>query len=248
MAIEPHIGKVAETRRWTETLYSVRIDATFDAFEPGQFARIGLPLDGANVMRPYSFVNARDEAFHEFYYAIVPEGPLSVRLPSLGAGDDILYVPKPNGFMVLSEIPDARTLWMLSTGTAVGPFLSILKSAEVWERFENFVLVHAVRNAEELSYSEEIVRLVQQGGGRLHFVPFVSREETDGAMRGRIPAALESGALQERTGLDISPAESQFMICGNPQMVKDTATMLLARGFERNRRRKPGHITMENYW
>ncbi|MGI9296272.1 MAG: ferredoxin--NADP reductase [Gammaproteobacteria bacterium] len=248
MAIAPQTGKVAETRRWTEDLYSVRIDAAFAPFEPGQFARIGLPLDGENVMRPYSFVNAPEEGLHEFYYAVVPEGPLSGRLPSLRAGDDILYVPKPNGYMVLSEIPDARALWMLSTGTAVGPFLSILKSARAWERFENLVLAHAVRRADELSYSAEIADLLRKGGGRLHFAPFVSREDSEGAIRGRIPAALESGALQKRTGLDISPADTQFMICGNPQMVKDTTAVLLARGFERNRRRKPGHITMENYW
>ena len=248
MAIAPHTGKVADFRRWTENLYSISIDAAFHAFEPGQFARIGLAEDGENVMRPYSFVNAPDEGLHEFYYAVVPEGPLSRRLPHLRAGDDILYVPKPNGYMVLSEIPDARALWMLSTGTAVGPFLSILKSARVWERFEHLVLAHAVRHAEELSYSEEIARLVRKSGGRLRFAPFVSREDADGAMRGRIPAALESGALQERTGLDISPSDTQFMICGNPQMVKDTTATLLSRGFERNRRRKPGHITMENYW
>lgn len=250
MAIQPQTGKVADFRRWTENLYSVRIDAAFDQFAPGQFARIGLPIDGENVMRPYSFVNTPADALHEFYYAVVPEGPLSCRLPLLREGDDILYVPKPNGYMVLSEIPDARALWMLSTGTAVGPFLSILKSPEVWERFDRLVLAHAVRRAEELSYSEDIAALVQKGAGRLSFVPFVSREDATGAgaVRGRIPAALESGELQKRTGLEIAPADTQFMICGNPQMVKDTSAVLLARGFERNRRRKPGHITMENYW
>ena len=248
MAIAPQTGKVAGTRRWTENLYSIRIAADFNPFEAGQFARIGLPIDGADVMRPYSFVNAPDESLHEFYYAIVPEGPLSARLPSLREGDDILYIPKPNGYMVLSEIPDSKTLWMLATGTAVGPFLSILKSGRAHERFANLVLAHAVRRAEELSYSEEIAELAKNSGGRLHFAPFVSREDSPGAIRGRIPAALESGELQKRIGLEIAPSDSQFMICGNPQMVKDTAAVLLARGFERNRRRKPGHITTENYW
>ena len=248
MAIQPQTGKVADFRRWTENLYSVKIDAAFDPFESGQFARIGLPINGENVMRPYSFVNSPADALHEFYYAVVPDGPLSCRLPQLRAGDEVLYVPKPNGYMVLSEIPDARALWMLSTGTAVGPFLSILKNDAVWERFDRLLLAHAVRHAEELSYSEEIANLVQKSAGRLCFVPFVSREDSPGAIRGRIPAALESGALQERAGFAISPADTQFMICGNPQMVKDTSAVLLERGFERNRRRKPGHITTENYW
>ena len=169
MAIQPQTGKVADFRRWTENLYSVKIDAAFDPFESGQFARIGLPINGENVMRPYSFVNSPADALHEFYYAVVPDGPLSCRLPQLRAGDEVLYVPKPNGYMVLSEIPDARALWMLSTGTAVGPFLSILKNDAVWERFDRLLLAHAVRHAEELSYSEEIANLVQKSAGAALF-------------------------------------------------------------------------------
>ncbi len=248
MAVETHSGKVAESRRWTDELYSIRIAAEFNEFEPGQFARIGLPIGGEKIMRPYSFVNTPEEPLHEFYYSVVPEGPLSTRLPALKAGDDILYTPKPNGYMVLSEIPAAKQLWMLATGTAVGPFLSILKGAAAWERFERLVLAYAVRHADELAYSEEITALVKKSGGRLSYAPFVSREDTDFAARGRIPAALKSGALQEKTGLAVSPEESQFMICGNPQMVKDTAAVLGEFGLERNRRRKPGNITVENYW
>lgn len=248
MAVEPHRGKVAGGRRWTEHLYSLKIHAEFLPFEPGQFARIGLPIDGNDVLRPYSFVNTPQESAHEFYYTAVPGGPLTARLPSLQAGDDILFVPKPNGYMVLSEIPDAAQLWMLSTGTAVGPFLAILKSATVWERFNDLVLVHAVRNAAELSYRDDIAELVEKGGGRLRYVPVVSRETVDFALPGRVPAALATGTLQQQTGLEISPACSQVMICGNPQMVKDTLAALQEMGLERNRRRKPGHITMENYW
>ena len=248
MPIEPQIGTVAKIRRWTESLYSIKINADFDPFEPGQFARIGLSIDGQQVLRPYSFVNTAGESPHEFYYAVVPEGPLSTRLPQLSVGDSLLYVPKPNGYMVLSEIHKARQLWMLSTGTAIGPFLSILKNHTVWERFEHIVLAHAVRHAAELSYADEIQSLVAKSGGRLCFVPFVSREKTEPAIHGRIPQALESGILQQRAALQISPAESQVMICGNPQMVKDTTETLKTMGLERNRRRQPGHITMENYW
>jgi ferredoxin--NADP+ reductase len=126
--------------------------------------------------------------------------------------------------------------------------LSILKNPKVWQRFEQLVLVHAVRHTADLSYGDEIQNLVESSNGRLRFVPFVSRESYLDALSGRIPTALESGILQSRTGLDISPTDTQFMICGNPQMVKDTSTTLQQMGFERNRRRNPGHITVENYW
>ena len=248
MAIEPEIGKVVAKRQWTDDLHSISVDAAFNDFEPGQFARIGLSIDGENIMRPYSFVNSPIEKAHEFYYTIVPDGPLSARLPQLQEGDDILYIAKPNGYMVLSEVQDSHNLWMLSTGTAVGPFLSILKNKTVWDKFEKMVLVHAVRHVAELSYKDEIAELQEKSEGRLIYVPFVSREKTDFSVYGRVPAAIESKELQERVGIDISPDESQVMICGNPQMVKDTSAILQTLGLERNRRRKPGHITMENYW
>ena len=248
MAVEPSAGEVVGRRQWTDDLFSIRIRADFEPFEPGQFARIGLNIGGENVLRPYSFVNAPNEEAHEFYYGIVPGGPLSARLVELQPGDSILYVPKPNGYMVLSEVPEARHLWMLATGTAVGPFVSILKNELVWQRFEKIALAHAVRHAAELAYGDEIKQFLQKGQGRFFYAPFVSREETDFAFSGRVPAALQSGELQERAGMAVSPAESQAMICGNPQMVKDTLEVLQTMGLERNRRRKPGHVTMENYW
>ena len=165
MAVEPSAGEVVGRRRWTDDLFSIRIRADFEPFEPGQFARIGLNIGGENVLRPYSFVNAPNEEAHEFYYGIVPGGPLSARLVELQPGDSILYVPKPNGYMVLSEVPEARHLWMLATGTAVGPFVSILKNELVWQRFEKIALAHAVRHAAELAYGDEIQQFLQKGQG-----------------------------------------------------------------------------------
>jgi ferredoxin--NADP+ reductase len=247
--VAPLPGKVVGHRRWTDALYSLQVEADIAPFEAGQFGRIGLEVDGKPLMRPYSFVNAPAERPLEFYYILLSGGPLTGRLIKLRAGDDILINQKSNGFLVLSEVPDAKQLWMLATGTALGPFLSILKSEEVWRRFADIVLVHAVRFAKELSYGDSVTTLVEKGGGRLRFIPFVSREETSfDAMRGRIPAALQSGELQARAGLDVSPEKSQFMLCGNPQMVKDTTAVLQEMGFEKNRRRTPGHITIENYW
>jgi ferredoxin--NADP+ reductase len=166
----------------------------------------------------------------------------------LQPGDPIWVMRRPSGFLTLNEVPDARYLWMLATGTAIGPFLSILKTAEPWERFERIVLVHAVRLAEELSYADTIKSLAGRYPNQFQFIPFVSRERTGFALPGRIPAALQSTLLEQRAALDIRPETSQVMICGNPDMVKETAAVLQARGLERNRRRTPGHVTVENYW
>ncbi len=241
-------GSVVRLQPWTDRLYSIQVTAEIAPFVAGQFTRLALEIDGEVVARPYSFLNSPADPLHEFYFVTVPDGPLTNRLITLAPGDPILIAPQAAGFFTLNELPDAGVLWMLSTGTAIGPFLSILAAGEVWRRFTSIVLVHAVRTADELGYRERIQACLQQHPEQLQYIPFVSREETGFAIRGRVPNAIESGELERRAGLDIDADNAQVMICGNPAMVHDTAEVLQARGLKKNRRREPGHITTEQYW
>ncbi|MEZ5540669.1 MAG: ferredoxin--NADP reductase [Pseudomonadota bacterium] len=241
-------GRVVSLRRWTDTLYSLRLQADIPPFRAGQFTRLALELEGELVARPYSFVNGPDEPLLEFCFVRVPDGPLTARLVALGPGDRVLISPRSAGFFVLDEVPAADVLWMLSTGTAIGPFLSILATAQAWHQFRHLVLVHAVRYLPELTYRDQIEALRAAHPQQLSYIPFVSREDTGFAVRGRITAALESGALEQRAGLALAATTSQVMICGNPDMVADTQRVLEARGMKKNRRREPGQITTEQYW
>lgn len=241
-------GTVAAQKRWTGRLYSLKVEADIATFEAGQFAKLALAVGGEMVARPYSFVNAPTERPHEFYYVTLPDGPLTQRLCRLESGATIYLAPRPSGFLVLSEVPDAANLWLVATGTGIGPFLSILKTETPWQRFRQVVLVHAVRHADELTYRETIDALLARHGQRMRAVSFVSREKKAGALHGRIPAALEDGRLEAAAGVALSAAESQAMICGNPAMVTDFSAALARRGMKKNRRREPGHITIENYW
>ncbi len=241
-------GRIAANLHWTNQLYSLQINAQIGPFKAGQFTRLGLDIDGERVGRPYSFVNAPHEPYIEIYSITVPGGILSNRLFELHPGNLIWVAPKGAGFFTLSEVPEGRNLWMLSTGTALGPFLAILKTDEPWSRFEKIVLAHAVRTAEELTYQGTIRKLLAVNPGQLVYVPFVSREDTEFAIKGRIPQAIEDGRLEERGGAAISPEDSQVMLCGNPAMVDDTSEVLQARGLKKNKRREKGQITTENYW
>lgn len=241
-------AKVIENIHWTDTLYSLKVEGDIGDYEAGQFGRLGLMIDDEIIGRPYSFVSSPDEDFYEFYSIDVAEGQLSPRLAQLKAGDHIYLGKKANGFLVLSEIPEADDLWMLSTGTGIGPFLSILKTQRPWERFKKCVLVHAVRTAAELTYQPLIESFKQQHPDQFEYVPFVSREKTDYALPGRIPAAIKNGKLEKRAGVNIEDGKSQIMLCGNPDMVKDAREMLEKRGLTKNLRRTPGSISTENYW
>ncbi|HVL34660.1 MAG TPA: ferredoxin--NADP reductase [Burkholderiales bacterium] len=238
-----HEGRVLENRCWTEALFTLRIAGAPLAFEAGQFVRIALDIDGARVARPFSMVNAPGDPVLEFYGIVVPEGPLSPRLAALRPGDALFVASNPAGFLVLSELPDARSLWLVSTGTGIAPFLSILRAGEAWRRYRDVVLVHAVRHARELAYGDEL-RAVQG----LRYVPMVSREPAPGCLAGRIPAAVRDGRLEAAAGVALDAASSQVMLCGNPDMLKDTSAALAERGMRRHRRRAPGHITVESFW
>ncbi|MEA3413436.1 MAG: ferredoxin--NADP reductase [Pseudomonadota bacterium] len=242
-------GEVVGNRRWSDTLYSLQVEADIAGFTAGQFGRLALDIDGQRVGRPYSFVNAPDERPLEFYSITVRDGPLSPRLYSLQAGEKVWVAPKGAGFFTLDEVPDDPAwMWMLSTGTALGPFLSILKTDEPWERFRKIVLVHAVRNEAELTYRDTIRSIVDTHPGKIVYVPFVSREASDIALAGRVPAAITDGRLERAGGMPLTADESHVMICGNPGMVKDTSAILEERGFTKNKRREPGRITTEQYW
>lgn len=241
-------GRVIENRQWTDALFSLRVDAPALPFEAGQFVRIALEVEGELIARPFSFVNAPDDPAMEFYGIVVPEGPLSPRLARLAPGDSLKVARNPAGFLVLSEVPDAQTLWLVSTGTGIAPFLSMLQTKTPWQRFANVVLVHAVRHANELAYREMLERLEKEKPGRFRYVTFVSRESRPGSLQGRIPAAVRDGRLEAAAGLTLGPDSAQVLLCGNPDMLKDTTATLIERGMRKHRRRAPGHISVESFW
>jgi ferredoxin--NADP+ reductase len=248
-------AKVIENRQWTGALFSLRVafseDAPRLAFEAGQFVRIALDTEkgnpGSRVARPFSFVNPPRDPVLEFYGVIVPEGPLSPRLARLAKGDALFVADNPSGFLVLSEVPPAEDLWLVATGTGIAPFLSILRTEAPWQRYRRVILVHGARHAKELVYRDVIEEVGRNFSGRFSYVRFVSRENSPTALQGRIPAAIRDGRL-EAAGVPITPERSQFMLCGNPDMLKDVAAALAERGLKKHRRRSPGQITAESFW
>jgi ferredoxin--NADP+ reductase len=240
-------GRVIANRRWTETLFSLRVRAPRLRFEAGQFVRIALDIAGERVARPFSFVNPPADPVLEFYGVIVPEGPLSPRLAALEAGAALYVADNPSGFLVLSEVPPAEDLWLVATGTGVAPFLSILRTDAPWQRYRRVILVHAARHAKELVYGDLIGEIRREHEKRFVSIKFTSREKTSGALEGRIPAAIRDGRLEAAAG-PIAPERSQFMLCGNPQMLKDVSAALVERGLRKHRRRAPGQISVESFW
>ncbi|MGP4123242.1 MAG: ferredoxin--NADP(+) reductase [Sodalis sp. (in: enterobacteria)] len=242
-------ANVVQVKHWTESLFSLIVHAPVNPFTAGQFTKLGLEINGENIQRAYSYVNAPRNDNLEFYLVIVPEGKLSSRLHALAPGDSLIMTKEAAGFFVLDEIPPCENLWMLATGTALGPYLSILEQGEGLERFRQIILVHAARFARDLSYLPKMLELQRHYNGKLHAQTVISREKASGSLTGRIPALIVDGSLESAVDLRLDADSSHVMLCGNPQMVRDTQKILTdRRGMRKHFKRKLGHITSEYYW
>ncbi|SRR6266581_46191 len=237
-------------RPWTERMFSFATtrDSGY-AFAPGQFARLGV-ADGAGgiVWRPHSMVSADSEARLEFLSITVPHGQFTNRVARLQPGEPILVERVSYGFLTPDRFHGGRDLWMLASGTGVGPYVAILRAEPVWRQYENLVVVHSVREAGELAYRDELLALAGRGPARLRYLPIVTREAVDGALSERVTTLIEDGRLAAAAGLPLDTERSRLMICGNPAMAADLRRLLTERGFRVSRRADPGHLAFENYW
>ncbi|MEO2267414.1 ferredoxin--NADP reductase [Pseudoalteromonas sp. YIC-656] len=240
-------AEVTRIHWWSDKLFSLVVHAEIAPFKAGQYTKLALEIGNKRVARAYSFVNPPSSNELEFYLIQVDDGALSEAMAKLQPGDNIAIAEQATGYFTLDEVPNSEQLWMLSTGTAIGPFLSMLQEQEVWQQYQDIVLVHCVRTSEDLSY-QALIKEIQNTHPQLKYVPIVTREANSTALSQRVPELIKNGKLFDHVQLVANPEVAQFMICGNPDMVKDTSQCLADLGYSRNRRRSPGQITVEQYW
>ena len=243
---------VLEAHHWTNNLFTLKVTRNPGfRFESGQFAMIGLRVDGKPLMRAYSMVNAHYDDHLEFLSIKVPNGPLTSRLQHVKPGDNILVNIKTTGTLILDNLKPGKRLYLLSTGTGMAPFLSVIKDPVVYERFEKVILVHCCRHVQELVYQDLIREELPQNEffgeearEKLVYYPTVTRE--DFTNTGRITDLVRTGKLFADLGLPpLDPADDRVMICGNPQMMTDLANDLEERDFVLGTNAEPGEFLIE---
>lgn len=241
------LAKITHMHHWNEKLFSLRVPRPPSfKFEAGQFCRIGLQIEGGEtVLRPYSIVSSPYEDFLEFYSIVAPGGKLTPLLNTLPVGANIFLETKAHGYLTMgSRFTEGKELWMLSTGTGLAPFVSMLQDPFTFEKYENIYLVHCVREESELAYKQLLEREMfdqehlAEFANKFKYMPLVTREESPYKNR-RITALIEDNTLDINT-------DSRVMICGNPQMVKDTRAILEEKGLKIGTLKVPGEIIIEN--
>jgi ferredoxin--NADP+ reductase len=245
--------RVLSVHHWNSTLFSFTTtrDPAF-RFENGHFVMVGLVVDGKPLMRAYSIASANYDEFLEFFSIKVAHGPLTSRLQHLRVGDEVLVSRKATGTLTLHDLSPGKHLYLLGTGTGLAPFLSIIKDPETYHRFERIVLVHGVRQVDELAYREVITEELPSNEyfgenvrDKLIYYPTVTREKFTN--QGRLTDLIRTGRLFQGVGLPaLDPAVDRVMVCGSPAMLKDTCQLLDEIGFRISPRiGEPGDYVIE---
>ena len=241
-------GEIVENKLWCTDLFSLKIKTDPLTFKAGQFALIGLDIDDKLVHRPYSLVNTPQDALLEIHFNTFQKSFLTSKLADLVTGDTIQLSDRLNGLLTLDQVPDVPHLWLFATGTGIGPFLSILKTAEPWQRFEKIILCYSAKTVENMAYRDDFEKMLSQYPDQFCFVPFVTREKSADTINSRITTYLKSGELEKHVGLTLAPELSHLMLCGVAQMLDEVTQHLDSKGLHRHTRREPGHIATEKYY
>ncbi len=225
--------QVLDIHHWNDKLFSFRTtrDPGF-RFRNGQFIMIGLNGEKKPLTRAYSIASPNHEDHLEFFSIKVEDGALTSKLQHIQSGDEIVMSAKPVGTLVIDDLNPGKRLFLLSTGTGLAPFISVIQDPETYERFEQVILVHGVRRVQDLAYREFIETdlpnheyLGEMISEQLVYYPTVTREPFK--YQGRIPELILSGKLCKDLGIDaIDASHDRAMICGNMSMLKDITDTL----------------------
>lgn len=229
---------VLSVHHWNDNLFSFTTTRERGMrFINGQFVMLGIEVDGKPLMRAYSIASPNYEDHLEFLSIKVPDGPLTSRLQHLAVNDTVLVSKKPTGSLVIRDLNPAKNLYLLSTGTGLAPFMSLIQDPDVYEAFEKVILVHCVRTVSELAYQAFITETLPNNeflgpllNNKLIYYPTVTREAYEN--EGRITDLFMSGKLEQDIGLNpLNPETDRVMICGSTDFLEDCCKLLNEKKF-----------------
>ena len=243
----------------------VQADESLFSFDAGQYTVLGLQASSARVpmsdpeegspspdrliRRAYSIASSSVEnEYLEFYVSLVRSGALTPRLFALEEGDRLWLGPKAVGQFTLQQVEAEHDLILISTGTGLAPYISMVRTAHRCGEGRKFYVVHGARYSWDLGYRSELQAL-DHGCGTFSYLPTVTRaDETWNGHVGRVQSVLEDGALDSILEGSLDPARQAIFVCGNPSMVEELQGRFEEIGYQVHRKGQPGNLHIERYW
>lgn len=243
---------VSEVEHYTDHLFRFRMIRPADfRFRAGEFVMIGLPDSQRPIFRAYSIASPTWDDTLEFYSIKVPDGPLTSRLQKIQPGDTVLLRKKPTGTLVHDALLPGKRLWLLSSGTGIAPFASLIRDPETWDKFAEVILVQTCRTCAELTYGHRLVEQTRndiligtQAQAGLRYYASTTRETSE--RMGRITTLMESGKIF--ADLNQSPLDARHdrvMICGSVAMLNDVKSLVEQAGLREGANNNPGEFVIE---
>jgi len=247
-----HAETVLSVKHYTDRLFSFRISRpqTF-RFRSGEFVMIGLPNAEKPVFRAYSIASPAWDEEIEFFSIKVADGPLTAHLQKIQPGDTVLMRQKSTGTLVLDALTPAKRLFMISTGTGIAPFASLVRDPDTYEKFDQIVLTHTCREQSELQYGIELFERLKHDPligemveGRVTLYSTTTREESP--RMGRITRLIEDGRFHADLGITpLDPEQDRVMICGSMAMLNDVKQLVEGLGFVEGSNNAPNAFVVE---
>ena len=253
MATPAHTLTVTHVEHYTENYFRIRTTRPPGLrFVSGQFIMLGMDLETGPLMRAYSIASPVWDEELEFYSIIIQDGALTSRMQHTKVGDELVISAKAVGSLTLRGLASGgKRLFMLSTGTGLAPFASLIRDEEVYDSFDQVIVTHTCRFVEDLQYGFDRVKeakecpLVGEDAAK-KLIHYTSVTREDYHHRGRITTLMESGEAFEHLGMPpFDPVTDRAMICGSHAMLKDTQKVLDAAGMTRGSLSKPGGYVWE---
>lgn len=244
--------RVTDVQHYTDRLFRFRVTRPQSMrFRSGEFVMLGLPDESKPVMRAYSIASPAWDESLEFFSIKVPGGPLTERLQKIQPGDTILMRPKTTGTLVNDALLPGKRLFMLSTGTGIAPFVSLIRDPETYQKFGELILTHTCRTKDELQYGFDSVQATREDPlvgedtvDRLKHFASTTREASN--HNGRITTLIESGEFFKSLNMAaFNPEHDRIMMCGSVGMIKDVRAMLEPVGFKEGSNHEPGNFVVE---
>ena len=242
MATEKYLpAKIVDRREVAEDLFLLHVEAGETLpYLAGQYATLGVEIDGKRIERPYSLCSSPYEDKLEFFVERVPNGELTPLLYAMDKGAPLLLRRFAKGRFTLDLRSGRKNHLLLATVTGIAPYVSYVRTVHAdWNKGgapmpgeHRLFCIQGASRGWEFGYRDELERVAGEVPW-LKYVPTVSRPWEDTGWtgeKGRVDDLIRKYAHV----WGLKPEETTAYLCGHPSMLETGRGILERAGWKKD--------------